>query len=177
MARLLAGAVLGAPTAEPEELVALGTLREDTGVDDQASAVLRFPGGLVAELSCGMAVTQECDVRVYGTEGMLLVPTPWHPDLLRPPEISLVRGGTLGQPRDERALEVEHVEGLYAAEARAFAQAVQDGAPPWPLPTLADSLGTAALLDRWRAAVGLRDPADEAPPPGGGMPDPVPATA
>ena len=66
MCRLLAGASQGRPFAEPEELFATAALGE-FGSDEAACAVARFDGGILAQMSAGIAVLQENALRVYGT--------------------------------------------------------------------------------------------------------------
>ena len=51
MARLLAGAAVGAPFLDPVEVTGAGQLHPETGVDLVAAATLRFPTGLVAQVS------------------------------------------------------------------------------------------------------------------------------
>src|SRR4051812_24269292 len=78
MARLIAGVASGKDFAEPVEVKAVGHLGA-TGVDEWSAAALKFPNDLVAQLSAGVAVTQENVVRIDGTEGSILVPDPWVP--------------------------------------------------------------------------------------------------
>ena len=78
MSRLIAGATLGQPFADPLDLHAVGHLGS-TGVDDYTVAVARFPGDVVAQLATGVQVTQENVVRVFGTRGRLFIPSPWAP--------------------------------------------------------------------------------------------------
>jgi predicted dehydrogenase/aryl-alcohol dehydrogenase-like predicted oxidoreductase len=138
MARLLAG-------AEPVELKAVGRIGE-TGVDEHAAAVLRFPDGVVAELLCGVRARADNGVQVFGTEGRIEVPEPWLPGAET--RITVVREGS--EPRHEA---VRSDEDLYGAEADAVADhldARQAPAMPW-----ADSLGNMRALDRWRREIGL----------------------
>ncbi|MBB3962937.1 putative dehydrogenase [Rhizobium metallidurans] len=58
MARLVAG--IGEPHGiiEPDQVFAVGHLGS-TGVDEWSAAVLRFPNGIIAEVSCSASNTQE----------------------------------------------------------------------------------------------------------------------
>src|SRR3954468_15507883 len=77
MARLIAGAASGrTESLDPIEVSAVGQLGE-TGVDEYSAAVLKFPNGVLAQVSTGIGVSQENAVRVYGTEGSITVPSPW----------------------------------------------------------------------------------------------------
>ncbi len=151
MARLIAGIALGQPFAEPQELHAVGRWGE-TGVDVCASAVARFPGGILAQLACGFDVRQENAVRVYGEEGWLHVPEPWSPAadggtsriFLHRPDASAPEEITIPTPDNLPAY-------LYTLEADHVAASLPQGesaAMSW-----ADSLGNMQTLDRWRAAM------------------------
>ena len=76
MARLIAGAVDGKPFLEPEEVVGVAHLGE-TGVDEWAAALLRFPNGIVAEVSCSVSLAQDNVLRVLGTDGRIEVADFW----------------------------------------------------------------------------------------------------
>jgi predicted dehydrogenase len=157
-ARLVAGAAAGGPAAfaDPVELTAFGRLHPETGVDEFATAGLRFNGGLVAQLATGVGLTMENHARVCGTEGWLEIPHPW----------IITRGGGALSFRLHRrgAAEPETITteagNLYALEADAFADALRAGAREVPAMTPDDTLGNLAALDRWRAALGLVYPAD-----------------
>src|SRR5579872_4482740 len=92
VARLIAGAALGKGFAEPVQVQAVGHVGE-TGVDEYTVAVLAFPGDIMAQVWTGVRVEGENVVRVFGTEGSLLVPTPWLPDVGEPVKLILQRGG------------------------------------------------------------------------------------
>ncbi|TIT75132.1 MAG: Gfo/Idh/MocA family oxidoreductase, partial [Mesorhizobium sp.] len=53
MARLIAGAAAGQPFLEPDKVAGAAHLGQ-SGVDEWASALLHFPGGIVAEVSCSI---------------------------------------------------------------------------------------------------------------------------
>ena len=150
MARLLAGAAVGAPFLDPVEVSGAGQLHPETGVDLLAAATLRFPTGLVAQVSASLGVEQDNTLRVYGTHGMLRVPAPYHPSCgVEPAHFFLHRHGR------EETISVVAPSTLYELEADAFASAVAQGFREVPAMTVADSLGNMATLDRWRAAIGL----------------------
>jgi predicted dehydrogenase len=145
MARLLAGAAVGAPFLDPVEVTGAGQLHPGTGVDLVAAATLRFPTGLVAQVSASLGVEQDNTLRVYGTHGMLRVPAPYHPSCgVQPAHFFLHRQGR------EETISVVAPSALYELEADAFANAVAQGFREVPAMTVADSLGNMATLDRWR---------------------------
>jgi len=138
MARLLAG-------AEPEEVRAVGRIGE-TGVDEHAAAVLRFPGGVVAELLCGVRASADNAVWVFGTEGWIEVPEPWLPG----PEVR-IRVARDGQKPREVVIRTR--DDLYGAEADAVAAHLE--ARQAPAMTWEDTLGNMRALDAWRREIGL----------------------
>lgn len=151
--RHIAGAVQGNEFAEPVEFSGTGHVRPEVGTDDFATAVAKFPGDILAELSCGATVLNDNSVELHGTAGWLHVPNPFTPGLLGQEEkIILHRPGAGAEEIVIRSPGV----GLYAYEADAFAAALWGGAREVPLATHADTLGTARLLDRWLAGAGVR---------------------
>jgi len=150
MARLLAGATVGAPFLDPVEVSGAGQLHPETGVDLLAAATLRFPTGLVAQVAASLGVEQDNTLRIYGTHGMLRVPTPYKPSCGEEPARFF-----LHRPDREEEISMVIPGTLYALEADAFAAAVAGGRLDVPAMTVADSLGNMATLDRWRAAIGL----------------------
>jgi predicted dehydrogenase len=151
--RHLAGAVHGRDFAEPVKFAAAGHVRPETGTDEFATALAEFPGGIVAELSCGSTWLNHNAVAVHGTRGWIEVPNPFTPGLLGQPEKLVVH-------RRDAAPEVIEIRsdgvGLYAYEADAVAGALARGAREVPLATWDDSRGTARMLDQWLATVGVR---------------------
>jgi predicted dehydrogenase/aryl-alcohol dehydrogenase-like predicted oxidoreductase len=149
MARLVAGVAQGLPFADPIEVKGVGHLG-DTGVDEWALAVLKFPGDIVAELSTGVQVSQDNTVRIFGSRGNIVVPSPWF--CTRNAGTS-----TLLLTRDGKTEEVavEADNDLYAIEADTVAAHLAARQAPSPAMSWADSLGNARTLDRWREAIGL----------------------
>ena len=150
MARLLAGAATGKPCAEPIHVKAAGVVGERSRVDEYAVATLQFPGGILAELSTGIAVSLENVVRVFGTEGRLEVHTPWIPCREGgTTRILLCRKGE----KEPREIPVESSSWLWSLEADVVAEHLEKGQAPamnW-----ADSLGNMQTLDRWREGIGM----------------------
>jgi len=151
-ARLLAGVPAGVPFLDPAELHGVGVLHPESGSDAQASAVLRFPNEVTAEVSCGTWVRQDNVVRVYGSEGWLHVPSPFV--IVRgakPTSICCYRDGE----KEVEEIVITPDRGLYAYEADAFAAAVHAGsrevnACPW-----SDTRGNMAAQFEWCRQVGV----------------------
>ena len=151
-ARLIAGAAQGKLFAEPTELKAVGHLGE-TGVDYWSSAVAKFPGGIVAELTTGvgMQLPSGNHIKVLGTKGYIIVSDPWTPSRWNrnPGEIRL----RLYSQHAEQTLLVDADKDLYTYEADMVGDHImrrQAPAMSWD-----DTLGNMRLLDRWRREIGL----------------------
>ncbi len=149
MARLIAGVAMSKEFAEPIEVKGVGHLGQ-TGVDEYASATLKFPGDIIANLACGVAVQQDNAVRVFGTEGHIEVPWPWSP--------ARDSGSTrvfLHRPDRQAPQEIviESKEWLYAIEADTVAANIERRQAP--AMTWDDTLGNMKTLDRWRESIGL----------------------
>jgi predicted dehydrogenase/aryl-alcohol dehydrogenase-like predicted oxidoreductase len=155
LSRLVAGVAQGKDFVEPLEVRAVGHLGE-TGVDEWSAAVLRFPGDIVAEVATGVRVGLENVVRIFGSEGHILVPSPW---------IVSREGGSskiVVQKRgaEPREVVIETDAYLYGLEADVVARDLNRRQARPPAMTWEDSLGNMKTLDAWREAIGLRYPAD-----------------
>ena len=154
MARLVAGIAHGEPFSEPLTLHALGHVGELSRIDEYSSAILEFPGKIIASLSTGVQLWQDNSVRIFGSEGRLWLRTPWHPAMDEHySEIVIER-----PKRDAEVIVVPAPGTLYSYEidaVRAQLEARQATEMSW-----ADSLGNALTLDRWRSALGVTFTAD-----------------
>lgn len=154
MARLIAGTAAGKPFAEPDKVVGAAHLGQ-SGVDEWASALLHFPGGLVAEVSCSISLDQDNVLRILGTQGRIEVPDFWFAAGNRdngPGRIDVIR------PDGSReTLSLNETRHLYSFEVEAAGEAILEGRQEfaWPGMSWEESLATLRVLDRWRAAVGL----------------------
>ena len=107
-----------------------------SGVDLRMAAVLRFPGDVVAELSCGLDVEPNHHLEVVGESGSLYLPDPWH---CRRPRIELRR--TRGRTR---RLKVPGAD-PYVCQLEEMAAAVRAGREPRL--GRADAVGQARTID------------------------------
>jgi len=152
MARLLAGRASGRDFEEPIEVKGTAHLGRASRVDEYAVASLKFPSGIVAQLATGVQLSMENVVRVFGSEGWILVPEPWLPGQEgRASTIVVHREG--GDGPEEVVVESEL--GLYSLEVDAVAAHLDAGQAPPPAMTWEDSLGNMKTLDLWRQSIGL----------------------
>ena len=151
--RLIAGAALGLPFAEPTEVKGLGRFAS-TGADAQAVAVLRFAGGIIAVCTTAVGMNGGENVRIVGTKGTLVIPSPYF--CCATDGAVKVFLETYGAGREEIVIPVDR--SLYAYEADLFAEAVTAGQVPVPGQGAADSLSNMRTLDLWRREIGLSYP-------------------
>jgi predicted dehydrogenase/aryl-alcohol dehydrogenase-like predicted oxidoreductase len=152
MVRLIAGAAMGKDFAEPVTVAGAAHLGQ-SGVDEWASAVLKFPNEIVAEVSCSIMAQQDNTLRIIGSKGRIEVKDFWfaggkHGGTGR---IEVIKG-------DERqVIEVEEKRHLYSFEVDAVATAIRARQGEFGFPGMGAeaTLGNLRVLDRWRASVGL----------------------
>ncbi|WP_457153970.1 aldo/keto reductase [Mesorhizobium sp. P5_C1] len=162
MARLIAGAAAGLPFAEPDKVVGTAHLGQ-SGVDEWASAVLHFPGGIIAEVSCSISLNQDNVLRIFGTRGRIEVPDFWFAGGNR--DVGLGQIDVIGSDGVRETISVDEKRHVYSFEVDAAGEAILAGRQEftWPGMDWADSLGTLRVLDRWRAAAGLEYGIEKAP--------------
>ncbi|QPB19242.1 aldo/keto reductase [Rhizobium sp. 007] len=152
MARLMAGAVEGKPFLEPEKVFGVAHLGQ-SGVDEWASAVLKFQNGIIAEVSCSIMAQQDNTLRVIGSEGRIEVKDFWF--------ASGHKGGVgtieIFKGAEQETIEVKEDRWLYSFEVDAAGDAIRAGEKEFASPGMswADSTGNLRVLDKWRASVGL----------------------
>jgi predicted dehydrogenase/aryl-alcohol dehydrogenase-like predicted oxidoreductase len=153
MARLVAGAAVGGDPAEAEVVKGVGYINPTNRVDEWATAAVRFPGDIVANLTCGIQVGVESVVRVWGSEGHIVVTNPWFPGDRADSKVLVYRNG---QDAPEEVVAQGEVP-LYSIEADMVAEAVAAGRQQatYPCMTWEDSLANMRLLDAWRQEIGL----------------------
>ncbi|KMW59563.1 putative oxidoreductase [Candidatus Rhodobacter oscarellae] len=161
-ARLIAGAAQGLPFAEPLQVAGTGALTKD-GVDETAFCSLLFEGGVTAELGTAISLAMENTATIIGTKGQIHLPDPWMPGRDAGPSDAVIvirrDGEECPQGREE------HIKDpciLFAHEAELASSAILAGQTqaPAPAPSWADSIGTARVVDAWRAQAGYTLPAE-----------------
>ncbi len=157
ISRLIAGAALGKPFADPVDVKGAAHLGQ-TGVDEWAIGTLMFEaphGAILAQIATGVGVQQDNTLRIYGSEGRIMVPNPFVANRQNSDS-----GKIIVQPKGKEAQEIviEAPATSFALEADFAGEAILAGrleASP-PAMTPMDTLGNMRTLDRWRDAVGLQ---------------------
>jgi predicted dehydrogenase len=146
---------------EPSEIHTVATMHS-SGVDEMASATLRFPSGIIASMTCGMTLQADNAAHLCGSEGYIEIPIPWKPPAHQskyiisrgiPPRMDSAPSASPAAPspppRDIRLIDTG--PDLYAIEADDFAATILDHQSPRI--SRADSLGNMRVLDEMRRQV------------------------
>lgn len=159
LARLIAGAAVGAPFANPVSVKGTGVLAE-TGVDAVAYGLLTFAGGFTAEIATACGRNMDNSATILGTKGAIRIDDPWVPGRNAGPSDALIHV-TVG--KDTRSEVLRDPRMLFAFEAELVSKAIAEGAlqAPHPAPSHADSIGNNEVLDAWRAQVGSKTFAED----------------
>lgn len=155
MARLLAGAVSARPFANPTDVSGSGKLHPETRVDEYAVGTLKFDNDVVAQIATGVGINQDNVVRIFGTEGSILVPNPWTADRVKGGEFKIIVRKK-GQPEPQEIVINTEVT-AFTMEADVVGRAILAGKQQADAPAMSwdDSMGNLRTLDRWRQAVGV----------------------
>lgn len=146
--RLIAGVATGKEFAEPTSIKALGKLGA-TGVDDYTTAVMQFPGDILAICSTGVLLNAGGFTRIIGSKGTLRSTSPWFCNGQLVLEL---------QGQEPAEIPVETDRSLYAYEADLFAASVLAGKVIAPGQGAQDSLGNMRTLELWRKELGFKYP-------------------
>lgn len=153
MVRMLAGATEAKAALEPVTVAGVARLGP-SGVDEWASAVLKFPNDIIAEVSCSIMAKQDNVLRIIGSKGRIEVNDFWY--------ASGKQGGVgnieIIRPDGAReTVEVAETRYLYSFEVDAVGEAIRAGWTEFSFPGMdhEDTLANLRVLDRWRASVGL----------------------
>jgi predicted dehydrogenase len=149
-ARLIAGVGEARGFSDPIEVRGQGHVGP-TGVDELATASLRFASGFTAQVACAVHHDLGTAATVYGERGRVELPNPWLPGGDRQGLTSSFTIHADGAPPE--VVTVRAARPVYALEAELVAGARPALEPPWPATTWRDSLGNMRVLDAWRTEV------------------------
>jgi predicted dehydrogenase/aryl-alcohol dehydrogenase-like predicted oxidoreductase len=151
-ARLIAGAAVGKNFADPEHVHGYAHLAP-TGVDAYAIGSMKFKGGILAQVTTGVAMNTENVIRIFGTQGNIFIPDPWVCDRhhAQTGKIIVHANGTSQEiliPTDVTS---------FTHEINVFGDAVMSKNMQTPAPSMTwdDTLSQMRTLDRWRQAAGV----------------------
>jgi len=154
LARRVVGAAWRTAPPEPLDVLGIGHLG-DTGVDEWAAALLRFDGGVLAQLTCGVGLDHPGGLRLLGSDGELSLAAPF--DGAGPEAcLTLTRRGAAPE-----TIAAPGIASPYALEADALESLAAD--PAGRPQARAEAVANMRVLDRWRAQLGLRYPGEPVP--------------
>ena len=151
VSRLIAGVALGQDIAEPIKVEGAGRVGEESQVDEYAAALLTFPNDIVAQVATGVQLGMDNDVRIFGSEGNMIVTSPWFCSG-REGGKSTILVNANGKDPEEVVIETD--QWLYSTEADHVAENLERRQGQFPAMTLDDTLGNMKTLDKWREALG-----------------------
>ncbi len=153
MARLIAGIEEASGFLDPDKVTAVGHLGE-TGVDEWTSALLHFPNGIIAEVSCSVSLAQDNVLRIVGTKGRIELEQFWFAGGKQGGR-STIR--VIGSDGSHSEVDIDEPRHLYSFEVDAASDAIRAGRNEFGYPGMsrADTLGNLRVMDKWRTAIGL----------------------
>lgn len=151
MAHLIAAAVSDAVVVPSQVVAGVAHLGKTTGVDHYACAVLSFPGGIVARVASAIQLNLDNSLRVYGSAGTVMVPSPWLPGRDGAPVTIVI--DRPGSPPEE--IHIGPGPDLYVRQVEAVSRLAREGRTCHPFMGWDQSLANMHTLDRWRGTVGL----------------------
>jgi predicted dehydrogenase len=136
--------------ATPSRISALSHLGP-TGVDEQSAVVLGYDDGRLAQLSCAVRTSLPHESIIAGTDGLIRVHHPfWHASRL-----------TISAKGKEETLDLPYEHNGYQYEAAEVMRCLREDRIESDVMPVGETLAILALMDRIRAAVGLRYPMEQ----------------
>jgi predicted dehydrogenase/aryl-alcohol dehydrogenase-like predicted oxidoreductase len=150
MAILIASAALGKESVEPIDVKAFARIGE-TGVDEWSSAVISFPDDIIAQVSTSIRCAQENVVRIFGSEGHIVIPHPWIITSQEGHAIHLFKKGV----KSPQIIPTRSKKNVYRLESDVVSKYLAQRQPPFPLMTWDHTLANMKALDDWRNSIEL----------------------
>ena len=150
--RLIAGASVGKKFLNPFEITAKAKLGK-TGVDEVASAKLKFDNDILAEVSTAILENMQNNAIIEGVDGYIDVKNPWMPGRDGGPYHCSIE---IFKKEKKEILDFKGPEHLFFFEAELASQTIlkQRTEVPHPGMTWEDTLGNLKVLDYWRKLIG-----------------------
>jgi predicted dehydrogenase/aryl-alcohol dehydrogenase-like predicted oxidoreductase len=152
LVRLIAGAAINQPFAEPTTFKATGLLGK-SGVDEVAFGLLTFANGITAEIACAVVRNMHNNCVIEGENGIIELVDPWVPGRNAGPSDATINITVNGKTRSEVLRDPKM---LFAFEAEEVSRTILRGDLQGTSPAMswADSRGNAAAQDKWRQELG-----------------------
>jgi predicted dehydrogenase len=117
----------------------------DTGVDEQLVGQISYPGGIMAQICCGITASRHHHVQIVGGDGIIELNEAFTIPADKPSTITLVRGRRMDHLEAISIPAADH----FVLEAEGFARLAAAGAQPHTLPTMPanETLDNAATID------------------------------
>ncbi|MBL4700813.1 MAG: Gfo/Idh/MocA family oxidoreductase [Phycisphaeraceae bacterium] len=156
LARLLAGSTKTTASINPTQIKAVGIISE-THVDEYTTASLEFPNGILAQITAGISVDMDNQVRIFGSKGSITILDPWTPACEGGSVQIILKNGD-----DEKTIDITTDQYLYGIEADTCAKTIAAGKQQANAPAMnwEDTIGTITTQDQWRKQIGLTYQAD-----------------
>lgn len=119
-----------------------------TGADMRMSVQMLFANGVTGQFFCGMDVSGEQAMLIYGTEGILEIPIFWEPDT-----VIVRRNGC-----EEEIYRYPHEFENYHYEFDHVAQCIRQGLTESPMVTLEETLAVSKICTELRKETGILYP-------------------
>jgi predicted dehydrogenase len=156
MAHLVAAVATGGRVSQPIDVAGAACIGS-TGVDLSAAATLTFEGGILARVGCSIQANLDSSLRIDGSEGSITVPSPWLPGRIgSTAEIAVQRPSGAAE-----VITIPMQADVYAIEVATVDRSIIAGQRSPSVMSWDESLANMRTLDRWRAAIGLRNKDDE----------------
>jgi len=153
MSHLVAAATSGRPVIESSEVAGAARLSA-SGVDTTTTGAVMFESGLLAHLACSIEANLDSSVRIFGSEGRIMVSSPWLPGRIGTDARIVVERWGL----EPEVIDTSSESDVYTVEVEAVSASVRGGELDPSVMTWDESLANMRTLDRWREAIGLRFP-------------------
>ena len=158
LSRLIAGVALGKKFLNPNQISGEAKIGK-TGVDELASAILKFDNDIVAEASTAILKNMKNNAIIEGDKGTIELDQPWGPGRDGGPYNSKIK---ITIDDKNEIIEFKGPESLFFFEAELASQTIlkEKQEVPHPGMTWEDTLGNLKVLDEWRKIIGYSLPQD-----------------
>jgi len=132
---------------KPNRIASMAEIGE-TGVDEQAAAILGYPSGAMSLISTGVRTQTPYEATIMGTDGWIRIHAPcWLSD-----KMTVTRGG------ESEEIEVPYEGNGYSYEAAEVARCLAEGKLESDIMPLDETLALMETMDEIRAQWGLKYP-------------------